>query len=99
MIDDNKVILFTKSYCPYSKALLKLFDENMMKGKYTEFQIDTEIDGKEMHKALIEISGRNTVPNVYVGGVNTGGDMETEAMAKNGNLKKMLDNLGLYSTF
>jgi len=66
-----------------------------MMGEYAVFPVDTEVDGKEIHKALIEMSGRQTIPNVYVGGQNTGGDEETEALARNGQLKIMLDQLGI----
>ena len=90
MIDNNDVILFTKSYCPYSKAIKKLFNENMMRGEYSSFDIDVEEDGNEVHKAVIEITGRTSVPNVFVGGTNTGGDVETEALANSGELKSML---------
>lgn len=80
-------MLFSKSYCPYSRALRKMFDENMLVGQYGVFNIDLEKDGNLVHKALKEMSGRQTVPNVYIGGDNVGGDEETEELAKNGQLR------------
>ena len=67
----------------------------MMRGEYGTYEVDTEMYGKEMHKALIEMSGRLTIPNVYIGGQNVGGDEETEDLADNGRLRTMLDNLGI----
>ena len=54
------------------------------------FEIDTEHHGNEVHKALKEISGRLTIPNVYLNKENLGGDEETEALAKSGELKDKL---------
>lgn len=81
MINTNRFLVFTKSYCPYSRALRKMFDENGLEGQYKVFEIDREEHGNEVHKALKEISGRQTIPNVYLNRDNLGGDEETEAMA------------------
>ena len=56
----------------------------MMTGEYETYDIDVEEEGRDMHNALKAMTGRMTVPNVFVGGENIGGDMETEAEARNG---------------
>jgi len=99
LIEENPILLFTKTYCPYSKKLKKMFDEHLTKDEYHAFDIDKMKYGKGIHEAVTELTGRHSVPNVFIGGVNTGGDEETEALAASGELKKMLDKLGLKNTF
>jgi len=66
LIKENKMVVFTKSYCPYSRALRKMLDAHGLKDKYGVYEIDRENHGNEVHKALKEISGRLTIPNVYL---------------------------------
>jgi len=99
LINDNKMVVFTKSYCPYSRALRTMLDANGLEGQYGVFEIDREHHGNEVHKALKEMSGRQTIPNVYLNRENLGGDQEVEEMAQNGELKKKLEALGMYNTF
>jgi glutaredoxin 3 len=99
LINDNKMVVFTKSYCPYSRALREMLDANGLKDRYGVFEIDREHHGNEVHKALKEMSGRQTIPNVYLNKENLGGDEEVEAMAKDGTLKAKLEAAGLKDTF
>jgi glutaredoxin-related protein len=66
-----------------------------LEGSYKVFEIDRELHGNEVHKALKEKSGRLTIPNVYLNKENLGGDEEVEAMAKNGVLKTKLEVLDI----
>lgn len=94
-INDNDFVVFTKSYCPYSRALLEMLNGHGLEGQYKVFEIDRELHGNEVHKALKEKSGRLTIPNVYLNKENLGGDEEVEAMAKNGVLKTKLEVLSI----
>lgn len=55
------------------------------------YEIDRENHGNELHKALKEMSGRLTIPNVYLMRENLGGDEEVEAMAKDKSLGNKLE--------
>ena len=68
------VIIFSKSYCPYSKKAKNLL--------LAEYQIDpapyvVELDqhplGPGIQAELAERTGRRTVPNILVGGISIGG--------------------------
>ena len=52
------MVVFTKSYCPYSRALRMMLDENGLEGQYGVYEIDREVHGNEVHKALKDLSGR-----------------------------------------
>lgn len=62
------MVIFSKSYCPYSMKLKKLIAENY---QITPEPMIVELDkhqfGSEIQQYLGEISGRKTVPNVLIG--------------------------------
>lgn len=91
-IANNNVVVFSKSVCPHCKRA---------KAKLNELQIPfhtIEIDGlprpAAVANALIGMTGRKTVPNVFVGGKSIGGADETVKMADTGALKQLLAECG-----
>ena len=93
LIDENKVMMFSKGYCPFCTQA-----KNLLKSKNIDFKV-IEMDeiqgGDQMHAALKAFSGQNTVPNTYVGGVHIGGCDDLRAKAGNGKLKEALDAAGV----
>lgn len=72
-----QVIIFSKSYCPYSLAAKKL----LLKGyKITPAPVVIELDQHPMGKAIQEwlgqSTGRKTVPNIIVNSKSIGGSDE-----------------------
>ena len=87
-IKDHRVLVFSKSYCPYcakSKALLQ--QKNV---DFTVIELDEEADGDKMQNALKEISGQKTVPNIFIGGEHVGGNSDLQEAEANGKLDEML---------
>lgn len=65
LVEDNKVLIFSKTLCPYCKATLKTFDEARLPvGLVRVLQLDKLDDGSEIQDALYEFNGLKTVPNV-----------------------------------
>ena len=86
-------MLFTKSWCPYSKKVIQILeDKNIGFGNY---EIDTQEKGEKMFEYLKDKTGQRTVPYVYVDKVLIGGDEEFEGEVKNGVMKQRLDKLGV----
>lgn len=99
LIADNKVFVFAKSYCPYcKKAKEALASINVEFGlldldKYIKSIIIlfNRIDnGDVIQAALAELTGRKTVPNVFVNGQSIGGGDDTVAKVQSGELQKLL---------
>ena len=90
-ISQHKVVIFSKSYCPYCVDTKKLFQKK-------EFQeVDVVIhelekmkNGAAIQSTLGSMSGQRTVPSVWIGGKFIGGNSETQAAYKNGKLSSML---------
>jgi glutaredoxin len=64
---NNFVIVFAKSYCPYSKRIKSFFKS--MNIEFKAVDLDTLGEhGKEIQEKLKERTGQSTVPNVWVNG-------------------------------
>ena len=84
-IAENKVMMFSKSYCPFCTQA-----KDLLKSKGVEFfavEMDQMDGGDALHAALKAKSKQNTVPNTYVGGQHLGGCDDTKAAVSNGKLK------------
>ena len=93
LIEQNKVMVFSKDYCPFCTQA-----KDLLKAKGIEFkavEMDLIDGGGAMHQALKAYSGQNTVPNTYIGGVHMGGCDDLKAKASNGKLKEALDAAGV----
>ncbi|KAK0720256.1 putative glutaredoxin [Lasiosphaeris hirsuta] len=91
LIDDNAVVVFSKSYCPYcnnSKRLLDSFD-----AKYASYELNQESDGAALQEALLKITGQRTVPNIFIGKKHIGGNSDFEAVVKSGKDGKKIEEL------
>ncbi|KAI5925425.1 thioredoxin-like protein [Camillea tinctor] len=71
------VIIFSKSYCPYSKRA-----KGVLLEKYTidptpyVVELDEHPLGKQLQAKLGEMTGRKTVPNIMINGKSLGGSDE-----------------------
>lgn len=87
-IADNKVMVFSKSYCPFCKKVKAIFDS--LNVQYLAHELDLVDNGAELQEALLQKSGQKTVPNVYINGQHLGGASDTETAHANGTLQTML---------
>ena len=87
-IDSNAIMVFSKTYCPYcSRAKSALSDLNL---KFEVYELDVRPDGDAIQKALADLTGQRTVPNVFVRGNHVGGCDKTLAAIADGSLQRML---------
>ena len=84
-ISENKVMMFSKSYCPFCTQA-----KTLLQNKGVEFfavELDQMPDGQALQNALAAKTKQRTVPNTFIGGVHVGGCDDTKAKASNGVLK------------
>eukprot|EP00956_Cyclotella_meneghiniana_P020416 scaffold36060_cov68-Cyclotella_meneghiniana.AAC.5 len=55
-------------------------------------ELDIMDNGNAVQTALLDITGQRSVPNVFIKGKHLGGNDDTQAAAKSGKLKKMLES-------
>lgn len=53
-------------------------------------ELDLREDGQEIQSVLLDLVGRNTVPQVFVNGHHVGGSDDTKEALSNGQLHKLL---------
>jgi len=87
----HQVVVFSKSYCPYCAKTKSLFGQSEFKDiDVATYELDQRGDGAAIQATLLDMSGQRTVPSVWVGGKFVGGNSETQAAYKSGELQSML---------
>ena len=84
----NDVVVFSKSFCPFCKKTKAALDG--LKIEYKAYELNQMDNGADIQAALLEISGQRTVPNVYAKGTHIGGNDDTQAAIKSGQLSELL---------
>ncbi|CAN3376782.1 hypothetical protein DIURU_001562 [Diutina rugosa] len=93
----SPMVVFSKSYCPYSKRIKKLLKDNYeFAPEYVVVELDQHEHGRELQTYLKEVTGRGTVPNVLVGqqSESRGGCDDFVSMHEDGTLLKVLNAWG-----
>ncbi len=80
------VVLYTKSYCPYSKETKEMLDSKGV--TYTEFLIDEDI---ALEKEMEAKSGRSDTPQVFINSAHIGSGDDLKALDSQGELDKLLN--------
>ncbi|RSL41986.1 hypothetical protein CEP53_012433 [Fusarium sp. AF-6] len=74
ILKKSPVIIFSKSYCPYSKrAKGLLLEKYAITPEPYVVELDIHPQGQALQDQLLETTGRRTVPNIMVNGVSLGG--------------------------
>ena len=87
-IEENTVIVWSKSYCPFCVKAKKALDA--LEVPYEAIEIDRINEERLIQEALQDLSNQRTVPNVFVGGKHVGGNDDTQAAARDGTLQELL---------
>jgi len=89
-VAENKVVIFSKSYCPYCDRVKDLFKG--LGATYFAIELD-ELAGDEgnlLQAALKAKTNQSTVPNVFVGTKHIGGNDDTRKLHAKGGLVPLL---------
>jgi len=89
LIEENAVMIFSKSYCPFCKRVKAIFDR--LDVPYKAHELDLVEDGDEIQSALYEMNGMSTVPNVYINGEHVGGATDIQGEYEDGILQERLN--------
>ena len=84
----KKIIMYTSNYCPYCINAEKLLES---KGFSIGKKIFIDRDSNELNK-MIEITGKRTVPQIFIGDEYIGGFDELRKIDLSGDLDKILQN-------
>ncbi|XP_066152786.1 uncharacterized protein Grx1 [Euwallacea fornicatus] len=88
LIASDKVVIFSKTTCPYCKLAKEVFDK--LKEKYTAVELDKRNDGDEIQSILGDITGARTVPRVFIKGNCVGGGSDVKSLFEKGELQTLV---------
>ncbi|XP_038996585.1 glutaredoxin-C3-like [Hibiscus syriacus] len=88
VIFSNKIVIFSKSYCPYCLRAKRIFSEQNEKPYVVE--LDLRDDGGKIQYVLLDLIGRSTVPQVFVNDKYIGGSDDLRAAVDDGTLQRLL---------
>jgi len=89
------VIIFSKTYCPYSKrAKGVLLEKYVIDPAPYVVELDTHPLGPRLQTRLGDMTGRKTVPNVMVNGKSIGGSDEIAELDRDKGLVSKVRGLG-----
>mmetsp|Transcript_44362 Transcript_44362/g.88084 ORF Transcript_44362/g.88084 Transcript_44362/m.88084 type:complete len:139 (-) Transcript_44362:193-609(-) len=87
-VKDNKVMVFSKSYCPYCMKTKSSLQELGL--SYGVMELDKMTEGADIQAELLTLTKQRTVPNVFVNGKHIGGNDATQEAIENGTIQKLL---------
>jgi glutaredoxin 3 len=82
----NRVLMYTTQVCPYcvrAKALLK------QRGVEAIEEVRVDIDPSARQR-MVELTGRRTVPQIFIGDTHVGGCDDLVALDHRGELRRLL---------
>jgi glutaredoxin 3 len=84
----SNVVMYTTGYCPYC-----VMAERLLKSKGIDVIKKIEIDANpEERSRMMEITGRRTVPQIFIGSTHVGGYDDLVALDKSGKLLPLLQS-------
>mmetsp|Transcript_3304 Transcript_3304/g.12369 ORF Transcript_3304/g.12369 Transcript_3304/m.12369 type:complete len:267 (+) Transcript_3304:1579-2379(+) len=88
----HRVVIVSKSYCPYCRAVKKLLAEQYpeVHPHVIEIDLDARVDMTEFQNAMAETYGQRTVPQVFIGAQRVGGSDDTFRAHVDGTLGRLL---------
>lgn len=87
LIRSAPVVMFSKTYCPFSRALKDLLFKNFeINPQIVIVELDEYPNGQKLQEYIGEKTGRKTVPNLMVNGQSRGGFDDLNALFESSTL-------------
>jgi len=80
-----RVKVYTADYCPYCTRAIRL-----LKSKRVDFEEIDVTDDTEKRRWLAKVTGRQTVPQVFINGASVGGSDDLVDLNHSGELDQLL---------
>jgi len=93
LINQERVVIFSKESCPYCFDAKKVFDN--MGQKYAVVELNQHPQCNQVQDVLNDLTGARTVPRVFVDGKCIGGGSDTVKLFKEGKLEQILSQENL----
>ena len=84
-MSNSPVVFYTSSFCPYCMMAKRLLDSKNV--EYTMINVDRDM---EKRREMEELSGRTSVPQIFISGKSMGGYDDIAALDSVGDLDPLL---------
>ncbi|CAM1502677.1 Fc.00g074530.m01.CDS01 [Cosmosporella sp. VM-42] len=88
IINDNAVVVFSKSYCPYCRSSKQTLTR--LGAEFETVELDQINDGSALQDALEELTNQRTVPNIFISQKSIGGNSDLQTLYQSGKLESLL---------
>ncbi|KAL1933473.1 hypothetical protein VTP01DRAFT_7563 [Rhizomucor pusillus] len=88
LINENKIVVFSKSYCPYCRRAKQLLQQ--LGEKFYVIELDEVDNGAAIQDYLAKKTGQRTVPNIFIKQQHVGGCDDLFTANSNGKLQQLL---------
>ncbi len=68
-LQDNLVMVFSKSYCPHCLRAKRVLDAELGQSKYVVMELENRPDCAAIQDYLRQLTGARTVPRVFLQGI------------------------------
>ncbi|KAI5118888.1 hypothetical protein M0805_003563 [Coniferiporia weirii] len=92
---DPPVIVFSKTYCPYSKKAKQLLQTYNLSPPPKVIEVDLRDDADILKALLTRLTGQSTFPNVFIDGQSIGGSDDLAKLHSQGQLVNLLTDAGV----
>ncbi|OCH95745.1 glutaredoxin [Obba rivulosa] len=89
-VAQNKIVVFSKSYCPYCKRAKALLSSKFSGVPSAVFELDEIEEGGDVQSYLLEKTGQRTVPNIFINQQHIGGSDDLAALDAQGKLASLV---------
>ena len=89
LIDQHRVLIFSKTYCPYCRKAKDLLRDDLKAGPHI-VELDERDDGSAIQEELYRVTNQKTVPSIFIRGKHIGGCDALVALHEKGKLADLL---------
>ena len=83
----KKVVIYTGKFCPHCDWAIDLL--NKKKIKFIEYNITKDMTKRE--EMFKKSNGAKTIPQIFIGDYHVGGNVELQALERNGKLDSLIN--------
>ncbi|KAF8481012.1 thioredoxin-like protein [Russula ochroleuca] len=89
-IAENRVVIFSKSYCPFCTRAKDLFATHLPDVHVKVLELDLRDDGPDIQGYLAQLTNQRSVPNIFINQMHVGGNDDLQALYKKDGVKALL---------
>jgi len=93
----GKIVIYSKTKCPYCKKAKKLLEDELIPFKVIE--LDKVKNSEKIKKQLISKTKQSTVPNIFIGEYHVGGYEDLNNILLTGEFDELLEDYDIVESY